>query len=160
MTPQPLPDGFSNAEVLTRTRARAWPASPLELEVAFADISSLRRLARALRSVGRKRQWRRLVQLRTSFIAASLRAIARAAQHRFAGRSRDGDGVWAVFATEADDTVVLAARFCPPKVRTPKDFAAPMPVEIVRPDLFDVQRLEQWVSRFPPPSVESSETTP
>jgi hypothetical protein len=93
------------------------------------------RAHRLLERARRKRLWRRLQSRAASLVAAELRHLRAALGGRYAGRQKQADGSWTVFAQDDAGEVVTVAVV---SGVLPRSFSDPLhPVtRIHRPDLF------------------------
>lgn len=98
--------------------------------------SDIRQLARLVERAQRKERWRRSRAVRSAAIARAIRDIERALGAHIVRRERRGRQ-WLFLIKDGE----VAVRLHVPTCRSFDELAQPLEVEVIRPDLLDVQAL-------------------
>lgn len=126
-----------------RARGRNMLEPLLFDELVLAEVGEIKRLIRASRRLKNKQQWRRAISLRSTRYAICLRAIEEVLGDRYAGRTKEEDGRWAIRAKDANGADVVVAYVGGGPTRRLEEVRAPLLVDIVHAELIDVTRLVQ-----------------
>lgn len=105
------------------------------------DLKAIKRLIREARKYNNKRRWARAVMLRSTRIGLVLHAFQRVLGDNYKGREKMPDGRWAIFVYAVGYPALCVALVGGGSTKTLEEVQAPVPVEVLRPDLIDMDRL-------------------
>lgn len=114
---------------------------PTNEELIAQDLADIKRLIRATRKLNNKRRWARAVMLRSSRVSLVLRAFERVLGDNYKSREKMPDGRWAIYVYAMGYPAVCVALVGGGSTKTLEEVQALVPVEVLRPDLIDMDGL-------------------